>query len=71
MPRAPDHVLQLNDIDDILASVQYLGDALYMASADSCFSGDARNVAQTLADAMNAKVSTVRKLLEEMKGRLS
>ncbi len=71
MTRASDHVLQLNDIDDFLASVQHLGEVLYMASADSCFTGDARNVVQTVVDAMGEKVVTARELLDEMKGRLS
>lgn len=71
MTRASDHVLQLNEIDDILASAEYLGDTLYMAAGDSTFSGDARNVTQTVVDAVNAKISTVRELLNEMKGRLS
>lgn len=67
---APDHIVQLNTIDDILDSVQNLSDALHMASADSCFGG-ARNVVQTIADVMNDKVATVRELLNEVKGRLS
>lgn len=71
MTRASEYVFQINDITDILISAEHLGDTLYLAAGDSTFSVGARYATQAMVDAINAKISTARELLDEMKGRLS
>lgn len=57
---------KLGDIVDMLATVRYLNEAVFMAAADTSLTNDATNAIQSVVGEINSKLLAVGDRLEEV-----
>lgn len=62
---------QLGDIVDLLATVRYLNEAVFMAAADNSLTRDATNAIQAVSGEIDSKLLAVEERLEGMQEGLS
>ncbi|KQS84152.1 hypothetical protein [Rhizobium sp. Leaf386] len=61
---------RLGDIVDLLATVRYLNEAVFMAAADRSLTRDATNAIQAVSGEIDSKLLAVEERIEEIQGEL-
>jgi hypothetical protein len=57
---------KLGDIIDLLATVRYLNEAVFMAASNSALTKDATNAIQAVAGEMDSKLLSAEERIEEV-----